>query len=68
VEVVVVDDCGGAASGLCGAEPMPPPVSTIAPASPAARANIATVPASNAFWVRLNRDRLTDGTRGMTGT
>src|SRR4051812_12889040 len=40
VVVTVVVDAGGAASGLCGCDPVPPPVNTIAAASPAANANI----------------------------
>ena len=59
VVVIVVVDGGGAASGLCGSEPPLPPDMTITPASSAASANMATVPANSAFCVRLNRDLVT---------
>jgi hypothetical protein len=67
VLVTVVVDGGGAASGLRGSEPLPP-VMTIAPASTAARANMAIVPTNNATWVLPKRDRpigaAGDGTGG----
>src|SRR5512144_2474040 len=58
VVVVVVSasevELGGAASRLRGCDPVSPPVKTIAAARPAARPRVATVPASNNFWVRPN--------------
>jgi hypothetical protein len=57
---------GGTASVLRGSEPPPPPLDTTNAAKIPANTNMATIPATNATCVRLNRDFRTGG--GATGT
>src|ERR1700712_5134075 len=57
----VVVDGGGAANGVDGAVLLLPPVNTTTIASKAASANVRSVPASNATWPLLIRDRLAGG-------